>query len=746
MTVSTTNSAVSYTGDGSTTAFAVTFEFIDSSEVKVYTRVIASGIETLKSLTTHYTLAGGSGSTGTVTFVTPPPSTEQVHIIRDTTRTQPNDFTPSQRFPSASVERALDRGAMRDQDDEFQVGKSLRAPLTDSSGLSMQLPNSVDRASKVLGFDSNGAPVATTQGDQSALTVLATGTTTARSLAERAVDVVHVKDFGAKGDGVTDDAAAIDAALAFVKDTGAVLDFRDANAQHYISTTGNHVARGCTLLGAGNSGDRHAAGTGAKATIISFKSTSAANPGIKFGFTTSIVGLTFYYPDQSTGGTFTTYGPTLEGEHSGAKARSCTIEGNTFINSFHAISDGVAVASGNSMGFSRIANNRICALSVGLSIAGSAAEITIANNVFSYGFWVHRTAAAATTISSTATAIKLGDSNNDNVDGMIIENNAIFGWNKGIDCTANMNLNTVIGGFIDGCYIGIDVHSGGNIGSSNFSNVTFIQLDPNDLTRLDGASFRFRTTGVVATKVNLSGCSFTQSNGDHIDVAFSTASFGSINISGCIFTNAGRNDTASPQSKEYNHIRIDEGSTGLIRALVSGCMFLNTANQTNSETVGIEIVDAQEITVTNCYFERMKECVRVTSGGRFLIDNCNSRASVSGNSDLVLTSVGNLTVGKNHWSSDTAEDSVASAAALPLPLSTIAESYLVTGTADITSITGGWKGRKVVLWFNGTAASTGLTDGGTLKLAGNFGYTPGDTITLINADGTNWHEISRSAN
>ena len=43
--------------------------------------------------------------------------------------------------------------------------------------------------------------------------VTATGSTTARSLAARADDVVNVKDFGAVGDGVADDAAAIQAAV-----------------------------------------------------------------------------------------------------------------------------------------------------------------------------------------------------------------------------------------------------------------------------------------------------------------------------------------------------------------------------------------------------------------------------------------------------------------------------------------------------------------------------------------------------
>ena len=161
MTVSTTTAKVSYTGNGSTTAFAVPFVFFSSAELEVIERTIATGAEVVKTLTTHYTVTGGDGATGTVTALTAPASTVEWHIRRKTARTQLVDYQANDAFPADTHERALDRAAARDQEIEETVGRALVFPKTDSSALDPELPASVDRASKYLAFDVDGNPVAT---------------------------------------------------------------------------------------------------------------------------------------------------------------------------------------------------------------------------------------------------------------------------------------------------------------------------------------------------------------------------------------------------------------------------------------------------------------------------------------------------------------------------------------------------------------------------------------------------------
>jgi hypothetical protein len=156
MTVSTTTSRVAYTGDGETVAFAVPFPFFAASDLIVTERVIATGAETVKMQGTHYTVAGGAGSTGTVTALAAPANTVQWIVVRAIPFTQLIDYVSNDGFPAESHEAGLDRAAMRDQELNSRLARTLRLPVTDPDGLAVEVPPVPLRAGKVLGFDANG--------------------------------------------------------------------------------------------------------------------------------------------------------------------------------------------------------------------------------------------------------------------------------------------------------------------------------------------------------------------------------------------------------------------------------------------------------------------------------------------------------------------------------------------------------------------------------------------------------------
>tara|TARA_R110002110_G_scaffold414631_1_gene645323 strand:- start:2139 stop:4697 length:2559 start_codon:yes stop_codon:yes gene_type:complete len=157
MTISSTTTTVSYNGNGSTTLFPVTFAFFGASttaEIEVIERVIATGVETTKTVTTHYTVSGGNNSTGTVTAQTAPPNTVEWHIRRITTQTQGTDYVENDAFPASSHESALDRLTMINQEQETDLNQAFQYSDTYTGAASTTVPEPV--ASSFLKWNAAG--------------------------------------------------------------------------------------------------------------------------------------------------------------------------------------------------------------------------------------------------------------------------------------------------------------------------------------------------------------------------------------------------------------------------------------------------------------------------------------------------------------------------------------------------------------------------------------------------------------
>ena len=159
MTISSTTTKNSYSGNGSTTAFAYSFYIPASTDIQVIVRS-STGTETVKAEgtgSTNYAITGvGSASGGNVTFVTAPASGETVVLRRNTAKTQATDYVANDPFPAETHEDALDKLTIIGQDLQEQVDRSLKLSRTNTMTSTEFTVGSTDRASKILAFDSSG--------------------------------------------------------------------------------------------------------------------------------------------------------------------------------------------------------------------------------------------------------------------------------------------------------------------------------------------------------------------------------------------------------------------------------------------------------------------------------------------------------------------------------------------------------------------------------------------------------------
>ena len=160
MTITTTTSKVTYTGNNVTTVFAYTFKIFADSEIKVYVDSV------LKTISTHYNVSGaGTASGGNVTFTggNTPGTGAKVVLLRNIAKTQVTDYVENDSFPAETHESALDKLTMLVQDvnntvtgDIFRFDESVA-----DAGTVTITKNATDRANKVLAFDSSGGLEAT---------------------------------------------------------------------------------------------------------------------------------------------------------------------------------------------------------------------------------------------------------------------------------------------------------------------------------------------------------------------------------------------------------------------------------------------------------------------------------------------------------------------------------------------------------------------------------------------------------
>lgn len=234
MTINSTNrKAGPYSGNDATTVFPFAFRVFSKADMLVI-RSDATGAETPLAVDADYTLslnANQSGNPGgTVILPAALVSGTTLTITSAIPNLQPTDITNNGGFFPKVLNDAFDRIVIQIQQLADAVSRSLKTSISTPDGVDPTLPTPVPY--QLIGWNATGTGLQNT--DPTYSTALATDLASssagkgsklvrfiqrmtgaaARWVEDRLADTVSVKDFGAVGDGINDDSAAINAALA----------------------------------------------------------------------------------------------------------------------------------------------------------------------------------------------------------------------------------------------------------------------------------------------------------------------------------------------------------------------------------------------------------------------------------------------------------------------------------------------------------------------------------------------------
>ncbi|OPZ88211.1 MAG: hypothetical protein BWY74_03218 [Firmicutes bacterium ADurb.Bin419] len=145
---------VKYTGNGATKNFAFNFRGFDETYIKVRLEEIATGIQTLLTLTTDYTVTlDENTASGTVSLLVAPTSDYYIILTREMSYEQIVPYSNSRSFDAERIETSFDKNVALSQEKRERLNRGVTLPVG-TTGINLTIP--VPVANRCIKYNAAG--------------------------------------------------------------------------------------------------------------------------------------------------------------------------------------------------------------------------------------------------------------------------------------------------------------------------------------------------------------------------------------------------------------------------------------------------------------------------------------------------------------------------------------------------------------------------------------------------------------